>query len=248
MVALPDGANVRVGSMRFMDLEGIPLPDTLRDDVLRAQEAGVSLVVISRGEQVAGTIVLTPEVRPEVPEIIASLREQGIEYMAIVSGDHRGPTRALADELGIEQYFAEVLPTDKADIVRDLQAQGRKVCFIGDGVNDSVAMQQADVSISLAGASTIATDSASIILMNGRLDNLAELFDVARRLDQNIDRSLGLLVGSAAVNVAGAVVFGLGVGGSVLLKAVSSFAAVGNSAMPLFEQRRSRGESDDPSS
>jgi cation transport ATPase len=144
----------------------------------------------------------------------------------------------LAGSLTINDYFAEVLPTDKAGIVRNLQDQGRVVCFIGDGVNDSVAMQQADVSISLSGASTIATDSASVVLMDGSLKHLCELFDIAKKLDANTRRSLAILSVPAAINVGGAFL-GLGVGGSVLLKALGSLIAIGNSALPLLEQQES---------
>jgi Cu2+-exporting ATPase len=98
-------------------------------------------------------------------------------------------------------------------------------------------MQQADVSISLSGASTIATDSASIVLMDGSLKHLCELFDIAKKLDANTRRSLALLAAPSVVNVGGAFL-GLGVGGSVILKALGSFAAIGNSALPLLEQQK----------
>jgi heavy metal translocating P-type ATPase len=237
-VKLADDRLIRVGNVRFMEMEDIVRPEQMVRDVVLAQEAGESLVVVAIDDRVVGTIIIQAQVRPEVSEIIAGLRKRGVEHLAIVSGDHTGPTRRLADSLTINDYFAEVLPTDKAGIVRNLQDQGRVVCFIGDGVNDSVAMQQADVSISLSGASTIATDSASIVLMDGSLKHLCELFDIAKKLDANTRRSLAILSVPAAINVGGAFL-GLGVGGSVLLKALGSLIAIGNSALPLLEQQKS---------
>lgn len=237
-VKLADGTLIRVGNVRFMEMEGISRPEQLTRDVVLAQEAGESLVAVAIDDRVAGTIIIQAQVRPEVPEIIAGLRKRGVEHLAIVSGDHTGPTRRLADSLTINDYFAEVLPTDKAGIVRNLQDQGRVVCFIGDGINDSVAMQQADVSISLSGASTIATDSAAVVLMDGSLKHLCELFDIAKKLDANTRRSLMLLAVPSVINIGGAFL-GLGVGGSVLLKTLGSFTAIGNSALPLLEQPRS---------
>lgn len=237
-VKLADATLIRVGNVRFMEIEGIVPPAQMVRDVVLAQEAGESLVVVAIDDRVVGTIIIQAQTRPEVPEIIAGLSRRGVKHLAIVSGDHTGPTRRLADSLTINDYFAEVLPTDKAGIVRNLQDQGRVVCFIGDGVNDSVAMQQADVSISLSGASTIATDSASIVLMDGSLKHLCELFDIAKKLDANTRRSLAFLAVPAAINVGGAFL-GLGVGGSVLLKALGSLTAIGNSALPLLEQQRS---------
>jgi soluble P-type ATPase len=103
--------------------------------------------------------------RPEVREMVAGLRQRGVDHLAIISGDHEGPTRKLAELLGMDRYFAEVLPADKANYVELLQKEGRTVCFVGDGINDSIALKKAEVSISLRGASTIATDTAQIVFM-----------------------------------------------------------------------------------
>lgn len=240
LVKLADGTEVRVGSVRFLEKEGLAMPEHVATDVRQAQEAGESLVVVAVNDNIAGTILIQAQVRPEVPTLISGLRGRGVKKMALVSGDHAGATAALATSLDINEYFAEVLPTDKASIVRKLQEEGRVVCFIGDGINDSVAMQQADVSVSLSGAATIATDSASVVLMSGGLEHLCELFDIANKLDRNVRTSIGLLAASSVLNIGGAFVFGLGVNASVLVKAVTSLAAVGNSALPLTENAQGR--------
>ena len=91
----------------------------------------------------------------------------GVHHIAIVSGDHDAPTRALAESLGMDRYFAQVLPADKADYVAKLQAEGRRVCFVGNGINDSIALKKADVSVSLRGASSLATDTAQVVFLEG---------------------------------------------------------------------------------
>ncbi|MCB9542912.1 MAG: heavy metal translocating P-type ATPase [Myxococcales bacterium] len=236
VVRVASGERVRVGSVRFMEMEGVAQPEAMVREVEEARAAGESVVVVAVDDRVEGALIIEPRVRPEAPAIMRGLRERGLDHLAIVSGDHAGPTRALADALGVDDCFAEVLPTEKADIVKAFQAQGRVVCFIGDGVNDAVAMQQADVSVSLSGATTIATDSASIVLMDGTLRHLCDLVDIARKLDTNVRRSLGLLAASSVVNVGGALFFGLGIGGSVMVKAISSLAAIGNSTLPLIDE------------
>ena len=137
-----------------MESEGIELsaggparPSTRR--IARATRWSWSAV----DDQLGGAIELRAAVRPEVRAIIAGLRQRGIKHIAIISGDHEAPTRKLAESLGMDRYFAQVLPADKADYVAKLQAEGRKVCFVGDGINDSIALKKADVSISLRGAS-----------------------------------------------------------------------------------------------
>ena len=110
--------------------------------------------------------------------------------LAIISGDHDVPTRKLAESLGMDRYFAQVLPADKADYVEKLQKEGKKVCFVGDGINDSIALKKANVSISLRGASSIATDTAHIVFMEQGLSKLCDLRDIARDLDRNVKRKL----------------------------------------------------------
>ena len=129
--------------------------------------------------------------RPEAKMVIDSLRKHHtIQSVAIISGDHEAPTKKLAEQLMIDNYFAEVLPQDKAKLIAQLQKEGRTVCYIGDGINDAIALKQADVSISLRGASTVATDTAQIILMNENLEQLGLLFDIAKNFDKNMKKIL----------------------------------------------------------
>jgi len=139
---------IRVGSARFMETEGIEIPGKINDLMHRCHDNGHSLVMVSEGKHLAGAVELHTAVRPEVRDIISRLRKRG-KSMYIITGDHEKPARILAENLGIENYFAETLPEQKAQIVEMLQKQGRSVCFIGDGINDSVAMKKAHVSVSL---------------------------------------------------------------------------------------------------
>jgi Cu2+-exporting ATPase len=95
------------------------------------------------------------------------------------------PTRQLAKTLGIDHYFAEILP--EAKIIEQLQQESKFTCYIGDGINDAIALKQSQVSISLRGASTVATDSAQIILLDKGLQHLNLLFDIAKTYNRNMD-------------------------------------------------------------
>ena len=120
------------------------------------------------------------------------MKKRGLS-LSIISGDQTEPTRKLAGELGIDTYFANTLPENKATIIRQLQAQGRVVCFIGDGINDAIALKQADVSISLKGATTLATDTAQVVLMDKSLNPLDTLFSLACQYDKTM--TMGLWTG-----------------------------------------------------
>ncbi len=106
--------------------------------------------------------------------------------MYIISGDSEKATQKLAQELDIDHYFAESLPEDKVRLIEQLQKEGKSVCFVGDGINDSLAMKKAQVSISLKRASTAATDTAQIILMNQDLNQLRQIFDLAQSFNTKL--------------------------------------------------------------
>lgn len=181
-----EGEVIRVGSLRFMQSEQLTIPHDLEAQQEASHEAGHSLVVVARGEQIIGAIELVPTVRPEAAEVVQWLKQAGIRETYIISGDHTTPTAKLAAQLGIDHYFAEVLPQDKAAIITELQAQGRTVAYIGDGINDSIALKQAAVSISLSGASAIAIDTAQVILMRENLEALPVLFTYGHEYDANL--------------------------------------------------------------
>jgi Cu2+-exporting ATPase len=227
------GYQVKLGSRRFMESEQIELSPEVRKAVKEADRDGHTTVLVAADGRIAGAIELKAAVRPEVRGVIRELREAGIQQIAIVSGDHEAPTRRLAESLGMDRYFAQVLPADKADYVAKLQAEGRKVCFIGDGINDSIALKKADVSISLRGASSLATDTAQVVFLDGGLSRLCELREIARDLDRNVNRSWSMIVAPNVTNVIGVFTMGFGIMTSVVTNNVSALAALANGLLPL---------------
>lgn len=195
---------IRVGSDRFFADQGMALPETIRDYQDQSLAMGNIVVLVGIDSEVAGAIELQPRVQDGMAELIAKLKNRGIRNLAIVSGDHELPTKRLAGLLGMDDYYCNILPQDKAGIVKALQEQGRTVCFIGDGINDSMALKQADVSISLAGATTIARDMAEIIFMDGSVAALDNLVDLSVQLDRNLRQSLNISLVPSVVNIAGA--------------------------------------------
>jgi Cu2+-exporting ATPase len=182
-------AEVCIGSARFMQREAIALPANISYLQERCYAAGHTVVYLAVDRRLAGIIELHATIRPEAEQVIHTLKARGLS-LYIISGDHELPTRRLAQELGIDHYFAEVLPEHKADLVTALQQEGRTVCFIGDGINDSIALKRADVSISLHGATTIALDTAQIILRDQSLSALMPLFDLADQFQNNMQVNL----------------------------------------------------------
>jgi heavy metal translocating P-type ATPase len=228
-----DGHTVRVGSARFMAHEGIELPADLIREMDAAHEDGNSLVLVGVDAALGGALELRAAERPEAAAVIAGLRARGAKHLAIISGDHEQPTRKLAERLGMDRHFAEVLPQDKAKYVELLQKEGRTVCFIGDGVNDSIALKKANVSISLRGASSVATDTAQVVFMEDSLIKLLQLHDVSRELHSNINTSWALILIPNLICIAGAFLAGFGVMHSMVFNQIGGMLALGNGLRPL---------------
>jgi P-type E1-E2 ATPase len=239
-----DGHTVRVGSARFMTHEGIELPPELLREMDAAHDEGNSLVMVGVDQALGGAIELRAAERPEAAAVIAGLRARGAKHLAIISGDHEQPTRRLAERLGMDRHFAEVLPQDKARYVELLQKEGRTVCFIGDGVNDSIALKKANVSISLRGASSVATDTAQVVFMEDSLVKLLELYDVSRALHRNIKTSWGLIVVPNLICIAGAFFAGFGVMHSMVFNQIGGMLALGNGLLPLRKSAQLRAAKD----
>lgn len=228
-----DGKTVHVGSERFFSMEGITVPVEVATLRATVHQQGHSLVLVSVNETLAGAIELAPTIRPEARHLIDELHVRG-KALYIISGDQEQPTRHLAETLGIEHYFANTLPEHKADLLQQLQATGKKVCFIGDGINDAIALKQADVSISLRGASTIATDTAQIVLMDAALDQLLHLFDLTQAYDDNMRANHFASMAPGLVVIGGVFMLHFGVIASIMLYNVGLVAGVANAMTPLL--------------
>ena len=233
-----DGKLVQVGSHRFMAKEGIDLPPVVDDDAQEAYAAGHSLIMVAVDREFAGMLELHASIRPEVAELLKNLRQHGAKHLAIVSGDHREPTRKLAATLGMDDYFYDVLPQNKAEIVEELQAKGRKVCFIGDGVNDTIAMKKANVSISMSGATSVATDTAQIVLMDGTLLRLNDLLQLSCELNRNLRHAWVFNIVPGAATILSAYFLHIRIVSALLLSQTGLVAGISNAMIPLRKMTR----------
>jgi len=231
---LIDGQQIWVGSGRFMNSEGIELPSVAQDIQAKAEEEGFSLIYIAINQQLGGILEMHPTIRPEAVEIIQCLKKRGLK-LYIISGDHEHPTRHMAETLGIDHYFAEVLPENKAQLVKQLGTQGQFVCFIGDGINDAIALKSAQVSISLKGASTVAVDTAQIILMDGTLNPIELLFQLADEFEETMHTNFLTTIVPGVICISGVYFLHFGVATGIGLYYVGGALGISNTLMPLVK-------------
>ena len=188
------GETVHVGGPRLLESLKLKLPENLTLFEQQASAKGQSVVHLVRGGSVAASFALADVIRPESKEAVKSLHDMGIT-VAMLTGDSQAVAKAVADELGIDTFFAEVLPENKDQKVIELQKQGRKVAMVGDGVNDAPALTRADVGIAIGSGTDVAVESAGIILVKNNPLDVVKIIRLSkasyRKMNQNLAWATG---------------------------------------------------------
>ncbi len=231
---------IRVGSDRYMGLEQIVIPDSIQGVLGAAHDQGHSLIMVAVNDQLVGAIELQTTLRPEVDAVVNELRRRQLRIV-IMSGDQEQPTSKLAHELGISSYYSNTFPEEKASLVAQLQSEGRSVCFVGDGINDSISLKKANVSISLRGASTVATDSAQIVLTGQGLVQLPFVLQLASEFDSNMRAGYIVSVGQGVIVIGGALLAVVGIVPATLIWVSSLLVSLGIAQLPLRKHQIGRG-------
>mgnify|MGYP003587025567 FL=1 len=185
------GRQVLLGNSRLMAREKINLPADAsgHTDADRLAGAGKTPMFIAVDGQYAGIIAVADTVKPSSAKAIAQLHKMGIQ-VAMITGDNRKTAQAIASQVGIDRVLAEVLPADKANEVKKLQAEGHVVAMVGDGINDAPALAQADVGIAIGSGTDVAMASADIVLMRSDLLEVATAIQLSRSTIRNIKQNL----------------------------------------------------------
>lgn len=171
-----NGKDIKVVSPGYLRERGIEVRD---ERVKRFSSQGKTVVFVMVDEEVKGAIALADIIRPESKEAISRLKGMGIQCM-MLTGDNREVARWVAEEIGLDEYFAEVLPHEKAQKVKEVQSRGMIVAMVGDGVNDAPALAQADVGIAIGAGTDVAVETADIVLVKSNPLDVVAVVGLAR--------------------------------------------------------------------
>ncbi len=194
-----EGRRLLVGNQRLMERERIDA-GALAAAAERDRSRGATVVYVAVDGRAAGLLVVADRVKRTTPEAIAALKDAGVRII-MLTGDHEATARAVGAELGVDEVIADVLPQDKAEIVKRLQARGEVVAMAGDGVNDAPALAQADVGIAMGTGTDVAMESAAITLVKGDLRGIVRAVRLSRRTMRNIRQNLLFAFGYNALGV-----------------------------------------------
>lgn len=170
---------VFVGGEAILDFVRVSVPDKLKSKISELAKQGKTIVYVIADKKLVGALALADIIRDESREAIAALKEEGIK-VAMITGDSEDVANWVAEELGIDEYFARVLPHEKVDKVKLLQQKGQKVAMVGDGVNDAPALTQADLGIAIGAGTNVAIESAGIILVRNDPRDIPKIIALSR--------------------------------------------------------------------
>ena len=185
-----DGHHVLVGRPGLLTDTGVDLAG-LSDWITKHEAAGHTVIAVAADQVLTGAIALGDQVRPDAAEAVAAMRRAGMEPV-LVTGDNQRAARHVAGQLGIEQVHAGVRPDGKAEIVRELQADGTRVAMVGDGINDAPALMQADVGLAAGGGTDIAVESADIVLLREDVSAVLDAREISARSYRRTRTNVGL--------------------------------------------------------
>ena len=187
-VGTVEGHRVAVGNLDLLRKEGVDV-SALEGEVQRVASAGRSVVAISIGGQAVGLAAIADVVRPSAKATVAGLHKLRIE-VALLTGDNEGTARVVAAEVGIDRVFANVKPAEKANFVRQLQAEGKKVAMVGDGINDAPALAAADIGIAIGAGTDVAIETASVVLMRSEPADILKAIAISRATVRKMKQNL----------------------------------------------------------
>ncbi|MBX2997993.1 MAG: copper-translocating P-type ATPase [Caldilineaceae bacterium] len=183
------GEAVYVGGPRLLEMLNLMPGAAIHSFVESVETKGQTVVFLVQQNQVTAAFALADVIRPESAQAVHRLHEMGVE-VAILTGDSEAVAKAVAEELGVDTYFANVLPEHKDEKVSELQAQGKKVAMVGDGVNDAPALTRADVGIAIGSGTDVAVESADIVLVQSNPLDVVKLIELSRATRRKMVQNL----------------------------------------------------------
>lgn len=154
------------------------------------QKKGNTAVLVAVNHEISGIISISDQIRDEVPLALQSLKENGIKHTVMLTGDNKSVADQVAEQLGINRVFAEILPEDKVEKIKQCKASGINLAIVGDGINDAPAIATADAGIAMGGTATdVAMQTADIILMSDKLDKLPYALQLAKATTRNMKQN-----------------------------------------------------------
>ena len=202
IVAEVDGHRVAIGNVALMEKENIQLTKEAREDFEAYEKRGNSLVITAVDGELKALMGIRDQIRPGIKQDLQAMKALGVKNLIVLSGDNQGTVDLVAEELGLTEAHGNLLPEDKADYLKELQAQGQIVAFVGDGVNDSPSLALADIGIAMGSGTDVAIETSDVVLMNSDMSRLPHALGLTKATANNMKQNIVIAVGTVLVLLA----------------------------------------------
>ena len=235
-----NGKKAALGNEKMMKEAGADISEKIQKEISEEQKKGKTVPMLSVDGKVVGYVVITDKIKETSKKAITELQEKGIQVI-MLTGDNHDTAKAVAWELNLTDFKAEMLPQNKLEVVEKLQAEGKKVAMAGDGINDAPALAQSDVGIAMGTGTDVAIESAGITLVKGDLHGIVKAFHLSEKVMGNIKQNLffALIYNTIGVPIAAGVLYP--VFGILLSPMIAALAMSFSSVSVITNALRLRG-------
>jgi Cd2+/Zn2+-exporting ATPase len=203
-----DDMNIHIGNLRYFDVFDCPNLKLASAEAKRLHAEGKTSVLVAREEKDPGTVTIlgviafADRVRPEAAAVVADLKRLGIEHVVMLTGDNERVAQAIAKTVGVDAFYADLMPEDKVRLTQELEAQYGPVAMVGDGVNDAPALASASIGIAMGAAgSDVALETADVVLLANNLDNIPDVIDLSRQTRKTLLTNLGFALAAIIIMI-----------------------------------------------
>ncbi|PRY82640.1 heavy metal translocating P-type ATPase [Alkalibacterium olivapovliticus] len=199
IVAEVNGSRVAVGNVALMEQEKVKLNAKARKDFETYEKRGNSLVITAVDGELKALMGIRDQIRPGIKEDLQAMKNLGVKNLVVLSGDNQGTVDLVAKELGLTNAIGNLLPEDKAAYLKELQAEGEIVAFVGDGVNDSPSLAMADIGVAMGSGTDVAIETSDLVLMNSDMSRLQYAIGLAKTTVNNMRQNIVIAIGVVLV-------------------------------------------------
>lgn len=200
---LEDGSQLLIGNLRLLTSHRVNVSEAQRQLVTELQQQGNSTVLVATGTELAALIGVADQIRSEVAGQLTLLRRLGAKQLVMLTGDNQATAQVVGTQLGLDRVEAELLPEDKLAIVKQLQTDGHKVAFVGDGINDSPSIAAADIGIAMGGGTDVAVETSDVVLMQSNFKELVHGYGLAAKTMWNLRENITIAIVTVLLLLAG---------------------------------------------
>jgi Cd2+/Zn2+-exporting ATPase len=202
-----EGRTILIGNRKLFLENKVSIGENVEKYLQSEEQKGQTAVIVGDTRQILGIISIADVVREDAKKLVSNLKKLGVEKIVMLTGDNRRAAKAIAEEIGLDDFYAELLPEDKVRVLKELQEKYGVAAMVGDGVNDAPALASADLGIAIGGAGTdVAMETADVVLMSDEIKKLSHAIGLSRATVNNMRQNIYFAIAVAALLLAGVLI------------------------------------------